>query len=430
MSSPLDAPPDSYTQRLFLHGLLKTKLDRFALLALFKAQHLLGLVLAKRLVEMRASDDPVLAAFAKAEAGALLVHVLREALDILGARLDKLPERRRPQYTPSQRFQILSLKNLAGLTQPETASLFRVAVGTIARWETVANPASQAVGARVTAVPPVRRYNDTVHHLVQTLAKLGFGGSRSLVQHLARAGWKMSKTTVARYLEERPLSPQPDASELTETPKRAVRARFPHHVWHLDLTEIQAFLRATSFSLAVVFDSASRMPLSWKLFGQKPSAAEMVAVVEAAFARHGTPRHLIVDKDGAFTAQTFRDRIEARRVSLRYCSAQNHRANSKLERFWRTLKHDLLRLRPPADILSRGDLEHDVRQALRYYAHHRPHQGLAGATPTEVYLGLDPLHLRAVQPPRGRCGDPATPCPVRIEYLDGDRRFPFLRQAA
>ena len=137
-----------------------------------------------------------------------------------------------------------------------------------------------------------------------------------------------------------------------------------------------------------------------------------------------------MDKDGAFTAHAFRERVAARRVTLRYCSAQNHRANSRLERFWRTLKHDLLRLRAPAEVLARADLEHDVERALRYYALHRPHQGLGGATPAELYFGHEPAHLRAVQPPRGRRGDPPARCAIAVEYLDGDHRFPFLRHAA
>lgn len=137
------------------------------------------------------------------------------------------------------------------MSQPETARLFRVSVGTIARWEAMANPASKTVGSTVAPVPPVRRYNDTVHHLVQTLAALGFGGSRRLAQHLARAGWKIGKTTAARYLREprvpgakppRPISAPPQALE------RAAQARFAHHhpmggfVDGLQLTRLPSWL--------------------------------------------------------------------------------------------------------------------------------------------------------------------------------------------
>jgi transposase InsO family protein len=267
--------------------------------------------------------------------------------------------------------------------------------------------------------------------LVQTLASLGFGGSRSLAQHLARAGWRIGKTTVARYLRE-PRTPGPEMRPTNSTPpdapKRAVQARFTHHVWHLDLTEIQGFFRSVSF--AVVLDSASRMPLSWRLFEQRHTADDMTAFAAATLTRYAMPRHLVVDRDGAFTAHSFRERFTAWRVSLRLCSADNRRANARLERFWRTLKHSPLRLRAPAAPLCVDDLERDIARALHYYAYHRPHQGLGGATPAEIYFGHEPAHLKAVQPPRGRRGEPPVPCPVSVEYLDGDPRFPFLRQAA
>jgi hypothetical protein len=85
---------------------------------------------------------------------------LREALELLGDRLDKLPDRQGPHYTPVQRFQILRLKHTAQLTQDETARLFRVAVHTIARWEVQANPDSQTVGSTVTPMP---RLNPHLH---------------------------------------------------------------------------------------------------------------------------------------------------------------------------------------------------------------------------------------------------------------------------
>ena len=70
-----------------------------------------------------------------------------------------------------------------------------------------------------------------------------------------------------------------------------------------------------------------------------------------------------------FTAHSFRDHVAAWRVRLRFSSADNHRTNARIERFWRTVKHHLLRLRPPANLLSVEDLERDVARALHYYAY-------------------------------------------------------------
>jgi transposase InsO family protein/DNA-binding transcriptional regulator YiaG len=427
MKSPLASSTESFAERLFLRMLRKAPADRAALRALLKAHRLLSLALAQRLAELRDCDDPLQAACAEAQAGALLAHLLREALELLGDRMDKLPERRRPHYTPTQRFRILRLRQLAGLSQEETARLFRVSQGTVVRWEVEANPDSQTVGSTVTPIPPLRRYNDTVHHLAQTLAAIGLKGYKTIAQYLALGGWRVGKTTVARYLKEpRPSDPKPQS---LKAPKRAVKARFPHHIWHLDLTPVQGFLRGASFSLAAVLDNFSRMPLAFCLFASPAKTDDICALIDKACAAYGKPRHLIVDKGGEFTAAAFRERIEAWRVSLRYCSAENHRANSRLERFWRSLKQ-LLHVGPFSKPLTFGELDRDVHLALTHYAYFRPHQGLGGATPAEIYFGVEPAHRCAVQPPRGRRGDPPVASPARIDFLEGDHRFPILRKVA
>jgi putative transposase len=424
----LDATPDTLAERLFVRALERKPIDRLALRALMKAQRLLSLALAQRLAELRASQHGAEQALAGAHGNTILVHLLRETVDLLGARLDKLPERRRPHYTPVQRFRILKLIQLAVLSREEAAKLFRVAVNTLSGWAASANPDTQTVGSLVKPSPPVRRYNDTVHHLAQAMAGFGFTGYGDIVRHLARAGWRVARTTVRRYVKQPNLpAPHPAAPE---TPKRAVVARYPHHVWHLDLTEIPAFLGSVPRQLAVLLDSASRLPVAAKLFLKRPNSPDMLAFVERAFACLGTPRYLIVDRDGCFTATAFKERVAAWRVCLRFCSADHHRANAKLERFWSTLKNTLLRLAPPIDLLAPAELETEIDRALRYYSFYRPHSGLDGATPAEAYYATEPANVQAVQPPRGRRGHPPVPLPVTLEHLDHDRRLPFLRKVA
>jgi hypothetical protein len=56
-----------------------------------------------------------------------------------------------------------------------------------------------------------------------------------------------------------------------------------------------------------------------------------------------------------------------------------------IERLWRTLKDTLgLRLLRP---LVAEDLMEKIEIGLVHYAHFRPHQGLGGATPAEIYFG-------------------------------------------
>ncbi|MGH9826307.1 MAG: hypothetical protein ACREDR_24010 [Blastocatellia bacterium] len=70
-----------------------------------------------------------------------------------------------------------------------------------------------------------------------------------------------------------------------------------------------------------------------------------------------------------------------------------------IERFWRTVKEMLLlKVRPP---LTAFDLQARLLSGLYCYAHHKPHQGISGATfPAELYFDQAAACKSAVRPPR------------------------------
>jgi hypothetical protein len=62
-----------------------------------------------------------------------MAWVHHETARILGSRLDRIPERQRPHYTPEERARILRVKHLLSLSSAETARLFRLAGATLSR---------------------------------------------------------------------------------------------------------------------------------------------------------------------------------------------------------------------------------------------------------------------------------------------------------
>jgi hypothetical protein len=76
------------------------------------------------------------------------------------------------------------------------------------------------------------------------------------------------------------------------------------------------------------------------------------------------------------------------------------------------------------------DLMEKIEMGLVHYAYFRPHQGLGGATPAEIYFGRTPSHLSAIPPPRGRPGEGPTDWLFRVEYLDAERMLPVLARKA
>ena len=410
------------------HAVPGHSLDPSALPALLRATHLLGLALGSALGRLRESGATAARMFEKAEERALLLRMMREAAGILGARWDKVPERQRPHYGPEQRFRILRIRSFLGLSQRETAVMFRLSVETIARWETEATGADREVARPLVAPnPPVRRFADVVRALVKTMELAGFGGNDLIARTLARAGWKLSARAVGRIRRER--WPLPRVPEAASTVPRAVRAKRPNHVWMVDLTDVKGLFGIVTFKVAVVFDAFSRMPLSVWVFSKEACAHEIARLVSKAARRHGRPAHFISDHARCFTGQVFRRKLLGLGVKQRFGAVGKKGSIALIERLWRTLKDTLgLRLLRPS---AAEDLAATVELGLVHYAHFRPHQGLGGATPAEMYFGRTPAHLSAIPPPRGRPGEGPLDLPFRVEYLDAERLLPLLvRKAA
>jgi putative transposase len=399
-----------------------------ALPALRRATRLLGLALGSALGRLRESGATAARLFARAEESALLLRMAREAAEILGARWDKVPERHRPHYQPEQRYRILRIRNLLGLSQREAALMFRVSIETIARWEADAGRVDRETPRPLVApIPPVRRFADVVRATVKTMELAGFGGNDLIARTLARAGWKLSSRTVGRIRRER--WPVPRVPLEVPTVRRAIRARYPNHVWMVDLTDVRALFGTTTFKVGAVFDVFTRMPLSAKVFFREPFSADIARFVSRTARCHGRPVHFVSDRARCFTAQLFRGRLRRLGVKQRFGAVGKKGSIALIERLWRTLKGSLgLKLLRP---LAAEDLRLKVELGLIHYAHFRPHQALGGATPAEIYFGKAPAHLSAIPPPRGRPGQAVTAPRFEIHFLDSERRLPvLLRKAA
>jgi len=421
-------PISDLGERLFVSLINQRNLERFAVRALLKANELLGLALGARLAELRDSGEPLQAVFADSEANAIQARLFHELALILGERWDKIPDKKRPLYTPEQRYRILRIRRLLALSTHETARLFRVSRGTISRWESESTGASEDQSPKplVRTAPPVRRYADVVRQLVHTMKLAGFGGYETIAQTLARAGWKLSKRTVGRILREQPPSGAPTVAEAPKA-ALAVRPRYPNHIAFIDITEVPSLFGLWHFKLAVVLDGFSRFPLAARVFWQEPTAQSILRLFETTIERFGMPRHLVTDQGSQFIAKEFRDRIKELGVLHRFGAIGKTGSIALIERLWRTLKQGLaLKAFKP---LVLDELQQRLTLGLAYYAFIRPHQGLAGATPAEVYFAHDPVSRHAIPPPR-RPGEHVDVPQIQIGYLDPEQRLPFLRSEA
>jgi transposase InsO family protein len=418
----------SLADRLFIAGICKGALEPLAVRALNKAVHLLSLALATRIQDLRAADDPLLKAVGQIEEHAILVGLLQEIARILGERWDRILPKNRPHYTPCQRFSILRIKRLLALSPEDASHLFRISPTTISEWQTElsGHPERTEIGKTVRPSPPLRRYADVVAHTVQAMGIMGLSGYATVAAVLARAGWSVGRSSVARYLKKPQAPPQP-ADSGSAVP-RAVRARYVHHVWMMDFTPVKGLFGLQQFAIATVLDVYSRLPLAVRVFDSEPSAAQAVGLAEAALRAHGRPRHFISDQGAQFTAEVFRENLAAHGIRQRFGAVGKHGSIGIIDRFFRTLKESLGLA--TWRHLHREDLERRLETALTHYAVFRPHQALSGATPAEVFFGDEPACRSAVRPPRATDANGPAAVPFRMSYLDAEQRFPIVEKIA
>lgn len=68
-------------------------------------------------------------------------------------------------------------------------------------------------------------------------------------------------------------------------------------------------------------------------------------------------------------------------IKHRYTQPYRPQTNGKVERFWRTMKDDLIE---GTDFDSLDEFKDEVMQYMLYYNQERPHQGIEGKTPAEM----------------------------------------------
>ena len=201
---PHPSPTASFPSCVPVRGLTPLAARAFC-----KALHLLGLAIARRLAELRSDPDPLARAHAKIEEQAVVIATLWDFVAVLVLRMERIPDKRRPQHSPQGRFAILRLGILLNFASGELARLASVSVETIKRWQTdLGSTDEEPRRHTVRPNPPIRRYADIVEHLVQTLALAGLKGERTIAAVLARAGLLVSRSTVRRRLKK-PVSVPP-----------------------------------------------------------------------------------------------------------------------------------------------------------------------------------------------------------------------------
>jgi len=223
----------------------------------------------------------------------------------------------------------------------------------------------------------------------------------------------------------RPRRVVPTATVRSE---RGIRSARPIHIWLVDLTTVPTlagfWIPWLPWSVpqrwpyccwvAVGVDHFSRRIMGVRLFRGRPSAAAMSAFLAGMIRAAGqAPRHLITDRGREFTARSFRRGCRRAGIRQRFGAIGKHGSIALVERCIGTLKEEGVR-RWPASLRWRT-VRRELSLFVDWFNEQRPHAGLAGAAPDEIYFLRLPAHRRPRFEPRARwprnarCARPQAP---------------------
>ncbi len=401
------------------------------------------------------------------------VALLREELRIKDARMSRIPPQQRPHYPPVERMAILELKAARGWSLEQTSRAFLVAAATIASW--MKRLDEDGPDALVQLRQPVNKFPDFVRYAVGRLKTLCPTMSKAkIAKILARAGLHLGATTVGRMLKAKPQPVLPTDNLSAAAKQRIVTAKYPNHVWHVDLTVVPTGLgfwvpwlplalpQCWPFChwVAVAVDHFSRRAMGCAAFTKQPTSEDVRHFlgrtisnspcplgegqgVRAMAAK--TPKYIVCDRGKQFDCDGFRKWCKRKGIKPpRYGAIGKHGSIAVVERFILTLKTLLscLLLVP----YRREGFQRELDAIVEWYNQHRPHEWLGGKTPNEVYFGQFPANrkprfeLRSRWPRGSPCakpwalvrGSPGATLTLEVSFHRGRKHLPIvkLRRAA
>jgi len=305
---------------------------------------------------------------------------------------------------------------------------------------------------------PVNKFPDFVRHIVQRLQVLCPSlGKVKIAQMLARAGLHLCATTVGRMLKATPGDPKPTDAPAEQiamaTAPRVVTARYPNHVWHIDLTVVPtgsglwtawlpfALPQRWPFCwwLAAVVDHFSRRVTGVAVFRKQPDSRQVRGFLATTMREHkAKPKYIICDKGPQFWCKAFKRWCRRHKIKPRFGAVGQYGRIAVIERFIRTLKDEgLRRVLVPLNLRKMRD---EVIAIIGWYNTRRPHSWLGGRTPEERYRRIPSacrqprFETRPQWPSDSPCaspqakvwGNPGLRLQLVVDFHQGRRHLPIV----
>jgi len=156
----------------------------------------------------------------------------------------------------------------------------------------------------------------------------------------------------------------------------------PHEHWHIDVSHIN--ICGTFFFLCSILDGYSRFIIHWEI-RETMTEAEVETILQRAREQSPGERPRIISDNGPqFIARDFKEFIRICGMTHVRTSPFYPQSNGKMERWFKTLKGECIRIKTP---LSLEDARRLVAEFVNHYNTVRLHSAIAYITPADKLAG-------------------------------------------
>ena len=197
-------------------------------------------------------------------------------------------------------------------------------------------------------------------------------------------GLPLAASTVHRLLARAGLmAKEPDAP--TSKDHRRFTFEKAGDLWMSDVMHGPAVAvagkRRKAYLIAFIDDATRVVP--YAAFALSENTAAFLPVLKEAVLRRGAPRRLFVDNGSAFRSHQLALVCAKLGITLIHARAYHAQAKGKIERWFRTVRLQLLPRLMPCDLADLDALNRRLWAWVEGEYHRSPHKGLDGATPLD-----------------------------------------------
>ena len=219
-----------------------------------------------------------------------------------------------------------------------------------------------------------------------------FYGQRKLRLELHDLGYKIGRNRVRRLMKImgiEALVPNPCTSKPNKENhiypyllrNRAIKE--VDEVWCADITYIP--MQKGHAYLVAIMDWHSRAVLSWEVSNTMDTGFCVRALKQAMASTGRKPGIFNTDQGSQFSSEQWTSELKAQGVQISMDGKGRWMDNVFIERLWRSIKYEKLRLWSYDTI---GELRELVSDWMEFYNHRRKHQALDYVTPWSIYSPL------------------------------------------